>query len=120
MSLPEVLLWRTLKTRPNGLKFRKQHPAGVYILDFYCPAAKLAIEVDGAHHGLKHQATKDAARDHWLASWNVRTLRIPATAILDDVAAVVAHIVAHASPDQPLHRPAAPGGPPPRDELGED
>ncbi len=116
LSLPEVILWRALRTRPNGLKFRKQHPAGVYILDFYCAAAKLAVEVDGAHHGLERQAVKDSARDQWPASWNVRTLRIPATAILDDVAAVVAHIVAHASPDQPLHQPAA--GPPPR--AGED
>jgi very-short-patch-repair endonuclease len=44
MSLPEVLLWRELKKRPNGLKFRRQHPTGPYVLDFYCGDARLAIE----------------------------------------------------------------------------
>jgi hypothetical protein len=49
MSLPEGLLWRELRKRPSGLKFRRQHPAGIYVLDFYCAAARLAIEVDGRH-----------------------------------------------------------------------
>ena len=40
MSLPEVLLWRQLRLRPVGLKFRRQHPAGPYVLDFYCAAAR--------------------------------------------------------------------------------
>src|SRR3546814_8709223 len=47
MSLPERMLWRLLRGRPDGFKFRRQHPAGIYILDFYCPAVRLAIEVDG-------------------------------------------------------------------------
>ena len=53
MSLPEVLLWKAIKggARSNGLHFRKQHPIGPYVLDFYCDAAKLAVEVDGANHG---------------------------------------------------------------------
>ena len=47
MSLPEVLLWQDLRKRPDGAKFRRQHPAGMYVLDFYCSDARLAIEVDG-------------------------------------------------------------------------
>src|SRR5260370_33825496 len=48
MSLPEVVLWQALrKARFAGLRIRRQHPIGPYILDFYCPAARLAIEVDG-------------------------------------------------------------------------
>ncbi|MEQ1640549.1 MAG: DUF559 domain-containing protein, partial [Novosphingobium sp.] len=35
MSLPEVVLWKELRKRPGGFKFRRQHPAGRYILDFY-------------------------------------------------------------------------------------
>ena len=112
MSLPEVLLWHALRARPGGLKFRRQHPVGVYTLDFYCASARLAVEVDGAHHEAHDRSTKDTFRDGWLATWRVRTLRIPAKAILDDVAAVVEHIVASAVPDQPLHQPEA--GPPPR------
>ena len=47
MTRPEVLLWQVLRERPNGLRFRRQHPVGPFVLDFYCPAARLAIEVDG-------------------------------------------------------------------------
>jgi very-short-patch-repair endonuclease len=48
MSLPEIVLWQALrKARLGGLRFRRQHPIGPYIVDFYCPAARLAIEVDG-------------------------------------------------------------------------
>nr|WP_324255282.1 DUF559 domain-containing protein [Sphingomonas sp. PL-96] len=51
MSLPEVLLWRELRARPAGLRFRRQHPAGPYVLDFFCSAQRLAVEVDGDAHG---------------------------------------------------------------------
>jgi hypothetical protein len=44
MSLPEVLLWQQLRTRPGGFKFRYQHPFGPYTLDFYCRQAALAVE----------------------------------------------------------------------------
>ncbi len=47
MSLPEVLLWQVLRTRPSDLKFRRQHPSGAYVADFYCHEARLVIEVDG-------------------------------------------------------------------------
>src|SRR4051794_27024263 len=47
MSRPEARLWPVLRTRPEGFKFRRQHPVGPYVLDFYRPGAKLAIEVDG-------------------------------------------------------------------------
>jgi hypothetical protein len=47
MTLPEVVLWQCLRQRPEGLKFRRQHPTGPYVLDFFCSDARLAIEVDG-------------------------------------------------------------------------
>jgi very-short-patch-repair endonuclease len=112
MSLPEVLLWQMLRKRPVGLKFRHQHPAGQYVLDFYCASARLAIEVDGEAHGRGDRPGRDARRDAWLARENVHVLRIPAKVILDDVADAIEHIVAHASTDQPLHH--ASHGPPPR------
>ena len=116
LTLPEVLLWRALRLRPAGLKFRRQQPAGDYILDFYCAAARLAIEVDGQGHGTVEQIAHDQARDAWLARRGVRVLRLPATMVLSDLANAIEAIVAAASPDQPLHQPAA--GPPPR--TGED
>jgi len=93
MTTPERMLWQRMRARPSRLKFRRQHPAGVYVLDFYCPAAKLAIELDGwAHDGATAQA-RDAARSHYLRSQGVATLRVPACKVLDDVDAALARIV---------------------------
>ena len=118
LSLPEALLWRVLKTRPDGIKFRRQHPTGIYVLDFYCSDARLAIEVDGEAHSRGDRPRRDAARDAWFARAGIVTLRIPAMDVLRDLNDVVAGIIAAAKARLPLHHPA--GGPPPRAELGED
>ncbi len=121
MSLPEVLLWQELRKRPCGLKFRRQRPTGEALsLDFYCIDAKLAIEVDGEAHGRADRPIRDVARDAWLASQGIATLRIPAREILQDLESAVGHVVASSRARLPLHHPAAPDGPPPRDELGEE
>lgn len=120
LTLPEGLLWRELRKRPEGLKFRRQHPSGAYVLDFYCSDARLAIEVDGFAHSTGHRPQRDEARDAWFAYAGIATLRIPAQAVLEDLAAAILHIVTEAHARLPLHHPAPPGGPPPRDELGEE
>jgi len=120
MSLPEVLLWQALRRRPGGLKFRRQHPSGPYVLDFYCGDAQLAIEVDGEAHARGDRPERDDVRDDWLREAGIATLRIPAVDVLRDVEAAVRGIAAVALARLPLHHPAVPGGPPPRDELGED
>ncbi|HEY0014381.1 MAG TPA: endonuclease domain-containing protein [Allosphingosinicella sp.] len=120
MSLPEVLLWQVLRQRPNDLKFRRQHASGPYDLDFFCSDARLCIEVDGEAHNRGDRPARDAVRDEWLAAAGIKTLRIPATEILKNLDGVIAGILAEAAARLPLHHPAAPGGPPPRDELGED
>ena len=96
LTLPEGLLWRELRKRPGGLKFRRQHPAGPYVLDFYCDSAKLAVEVDGEAHGMGNRPERDAERDAWLGLRNVRVLRIPARDVLADLEAVVHYIEAEA------------------------
>jgi very-short-patch-repair endonuclease len=116
MSLPEILLWRALRARPGGLKFRRQHPAGPYVLDFYCAAARLAIEIDGFVHDSEPAAKRDEARSRSLRSQGVATLRVPAKIVLEDMERVVARIVEVASARAPLHLAAH--GPPPR--AGED
>jgi very-short-patch-repair endonuclease len=116
MSLPEVLLWRELRKRPAGLKFRRQHPAGEFILDFACLEARLAVEIDGESHDRSGNPAYDAARDDWLMAQGFRTLRIPAREVLGKLEAVVRFIVHEARRCQPLHQPSA--GPPPR--TGED
>ena len=120
MTLPEVLLWQVLRTRPAGLKFRRQHPSGDYILDFYCADARLAIEVDGEAHGRGDRPGRDAACDRWMSERGVATLRIPAADVMNDLDAVMRGLVAKARARLPLHHPAAPGGPPPPDKLGEE
>ena len=120
MSLPEVLLWKVLRRRPEGLKFRHEHPTGDYSLDFYCGDARLAIEVDGEIHGRGERPERDSRRDAWLASNGIATLRVPAVEVLRDLDGVLRGIVAEARSRLPLHHPAAPGGPPPRDKLEEE
>ncbi|WP_312165120.1 endonuclease domain-containing protein [Phenylobacterium sp.] len=93
MTLPEVLLWKALKGRRlDGLHFRKQHPAGPYVLDFYCDSAKLCVEVDGYSHGAGTRPARDEQRDAWLAEQGIRTLRISAELVLQDVDAAIATI----------------------------
>ncbi|MDB5691357.1 MAG: hypothetical protein JWO81_420 [Alphaproteobacteria bacterium] len=112
MTLPEVLLWRELRQRPEGFKFRRQHPAGPYVLDFYCEAARLAVEVDGEAHDRGDMPERDNERDEWLRVAGIRSLRVPAREVLQDVEAVMLAIIdqCHA---RPLHHPPSAGGPPP-------
>jgi 3-isopropylmalate/(R)-2-methylmalate dehydratase small subunit len=118
MTLPENMLWHELRKRPAGLKFRRQHPAHPYILDFYCPKARLCIEVDGEVHSRGDNPERDGARDAFLFRNDVKTIRIPANLVLKDMESVTQHIVAAARARIPLHHPA--DGPPPQSEIGED
>lgn len=120
MTAPEVALWSVLRARPGGLKFRRQHPAGPFVLDFYCAAAMLAVEVDGEAHDRGDRPARDQRRDAMLATHGIETLRIPARAVLADLEAVVRLVVAAAQVRMPLHHRPAAGGPPPQAMLGEE
>jgi len=73
----EVGLWVRLKGRKlEGYHFRRQHPVGPFILDFYCTEAKLAIELDGYTHEVGDAPAYDARRDAWLLARGIETLRI--------------------------------------------
>lgn len=94
LTLPEGLLWRAIKAgKADGLKFRKQHPIGSYVLDFYCHEMRLCVEIDGASHGFGNRPQLDARRDAWLAAKGIRTLRISASLVLDEVDDAVRMIV---------------------------
>ena len=86
MSAPERLLWWALRRNRTGLRFRRQHPAGPYVLDFYCDARRLCVEIDGPSH--EFTAERDSARDRWLAEQGVRTLRISADEVMNKLAAL--------------------------------
>jgi very-short-patch-repair endonuclease len=76
MSRPEEMLWAMLREKQTGLRFRRQHPLGVYILDFYAPSAKLCIEVDGPSHDDLERIKHDRHRDEWLAGQGIRVFRV--------------------------------------------
>ncbi|MBA4747197.1 MAG: 3-isopropylmalate dehydratase small subunit [Sphingopyxis sp.] len=118
MTPPELRLWTALRRRPDGLKFRKQHPAGPFTLDFYCPAARLCIEVDGLSHSIGKNPAKDAARDAFFEAHGIKTLRIPAPLIKDRLEDVIMQIVTEVMARIPLHHPA--DGPPPHSANGEE
>jgi very-short-patch-repair endonuclease len=85
LTPPELMLWTRLKHRwPDMPVFRNQHPLGPYIVDFYCPAAKLAIEIDGAAHGEDDQIAHDERRDAWLGSQGVTVSRVSASSVFQD------------------------------------
>src|SRR5437016_10255800 len=70
------LLWRQLRNRRfQGWKFRRQHPVDRYIIDFYCPEARLAVEFDGGSHNFASRESLDQERTSFLASKNILVLR---------------------------------------------
>jgi len=93
MTPPERRLWNALKVRPEGFKFRRQHAFEPYILDFFCHEASLAIEIDGFSHELGDNPQRDERRDKWVAEQGVRTIRITATDVRDNLEGVVVFII---------------------------
>ena len=71
----ESLLWEYLKTKPHGIKFRRQHPYSVYILDFYCHSLKLVIELDGSIHNLPENKLNDEVRQQHLENDGLIVIR---------------------------------------------
>lgn len=87
----EAHLWRALRGRRcNGLKFRRQHPIGQFIVDFYCAAHKLVVEVDGEIH--TKQTEYDQARTEQLESFGCQVLRVSNEQVLNDLQYVLKHI----------------------------
>jgi very-short-patch-repair endonuclease len=82
-------MWAYLRKRSFcGLKFRRQHGVSRYILDFYCPALRLAIEVDGGQHYSEHSQQHDFEREQFLASLSITVVRFTNAEIMnmiDDV-----------------------------------
>ncbi len=94
LSPPEARLWCCLRGgQLNGRKFRRQHPIGPYILDFYCPAARLAIEVDGQGHDHSEQMAHDRRRTVWLHGQGLRVVRLAAEDVRVNLDGVLAFIV---------------------------
>jgi len=96
----EAALWAALRSRRlRGLKFRRQHPIGPFIADFYCEEARLVVELDGPVHG--DQRERDRVRDTWMEQRGLRVLRIGNAGVFDSVDTVLARIADAASGPHP-------------------
>ena len=76
MTLAEQILWEELRMKKlDGFKFRRQHPIGIHILDFYCHGKKLGIEIDGGYHEDENQIKLDEERTEILEMQNIKIIR---------------------------------------------
>ncbi len=93
MPLAEVLLWSRLKGKSlAGFKFRRQYSVGSYIIDFYCPEARLGVEVDGDSHFSGGRVEKDLLRGEAIESYGIRLLRFTNNDVYENVEAVLEKI----------------------------
>lgn len=101
MTPAEQLLWARLRNQQLAdLKFRRQHPIGRFIVDFYCHAQRLIVEIDGPVHFL--QKDQDLARTQYLQARGYRVLRFQNQEVLQDMRCVLQSIQAvcqRATPD---------------------
>ena len=103
----EDLLWTALRGRRlDGMKFRRQHPVGPFVLDFCCVEQRLVIELDGQVHA--EQREHDAEREALLLSAGYRVLRFPNEAVRDHLSQVL-ETIRTAAHEDPMPRPPAPG-----------
>jgi very-short-patch-repair endonuclease len=79
----EARLWSALRGNALGVRFRRQHPVGQFILDFWCPAAHLVVEVDGEVHDTQRE--RDADRDLLLSYHGYHTVRFRNEEVLNDL-----------------------------------
>ena len=91
----EMLLWGVLRKRGLGEKFVRQYSVGNYVLDFYCPKKKLAIEVDGSQHAEEKGLTHDKKRTFFLEEYGIKVLRFWNNEITNEIAAVCDEIMFH-------------------------
>ncbi|MCD4785437.1 MAG: endonuclease domain-containing protein [Candidatus Eremiobacteraeota bacterium] len=85
----ERLLWNALRNRNLGVKFRRQHPVGPYIADFYSPEIALVIEIDGDSHSIPGRRDKDIIKDKFLKDLDIDVIRIFDSEIIDNLDGVI-------------------------------
>jgi len=89
----EELMWQWLRNRQvAGAKFRRQHPIGPYVADFYCEQSKLVIECDGKDHFTEEGANRDATRDQYLRERGLTVFRFTNQEIEEDAQKVIESI----------------------------
>lgn len=94
MPRPEIIFWSKIRARQlGGLKFRRQFSIDRYVLDFYCPELRLAIELDGNSHFTKSAKIDDSIRDQYLQSKNIMVLRFTNNEIRENLTGVLDKLI---------------------------
>jgi very-short-patch-repair endonuclease len=100
MPKPEVLVWNRLRNgQVNSLKFRRQYGVGKYILDFYCPKIRLAIEIDGNSHYLDDKIDEDMERSKYLSLKNINVIRFTNFEVTENLDGVINEINNYTTPN---------------------
>ena len=93
-SKPESVLWAVLRDRRlRGLKFRRQHPIGPFVADFYCDALRWVIEVDGGLHNTDEARAYDARRSDFMAMRGVTVTRFWSDEVMNEIEGVIDRLV---------------------------
>ncbi len=92
MTLGEIALWREIKGKKLGIRFSRQIRIDQYIIDFYCKALQLAIEIDGSIHFVEGHQVKDAIRQNRLESLGVKFIRFNDSDVKDNLSWVLDEI----------------------------
>ncbi len=88
----EKVLWSNLRNKQQKFKFRRQHGIGKYIVDFYCPKLKLAIEIDGATHSTNKEIKKDLEREKFINKFGIIIKRYYNSDVYENLDAVMSNI----------------------------
>ncbi len=88
----EKILWSRLRNKQQRFKFRRQYGVGNYIIDFYCPKLKLAIEVDGATHSTEIEIKNDLIREKYITRFGIKVIRYTNAEIFYNIDDVVGSI----------------------------
>ncbi len=88
----EKVIWCALRKKQTGFRFRRQHPVGRYIVDFYCPEVRLVIEVDGDVHSLEASIEYDKERDKYIRAAEYEILRVSNNDVLSNLSNVYTEI----------------------------
>jgi very-short-patch-repair endonuclease len=96
MTVAERRLWSKIRRKQlKGYQFYRQKNIGDYIVDFYCPAAKLIVEIDGGQHYSEENIVKDEVRDKFLSDLGFRVLRFSNSDVFKNIEGVVEEIYNH-------------------------
>lgn len=92
MTVAEKIVWDVLKNKKLGVKFRRQHSLGRYVLDFYCHEIGLVIELDGKYHEIENQKVLDKDRDKALEISGLKVIRFKDEDVMERMDMVISKI----------------------------